>query len=137
MSKKLKDTKVGKFLFSKIPGVIGSLLDSTPASGVIRSIIGGSELSEADKQIALKELDKEIHEFDGITRRWVADARSGSWLSQNVRPLTLAFLTIAFILGWCYGLDELETVAELLKIVFLAYFGGRSSEKVFGNKMHK
>ncbi len=135
--KKFKDTKVGQFLLEKIPDVVGSLAGDTPVGNVIRTLIGGSELSEADKQIALKKLEQEIHEFDGITKRWVADSASNSWLAQNVRPLTLVFLTIAFVAGWAYQLEELQVVKELLTIVFIGYFGSRGAEKIMGNNKHK
>lgn len=135
--KKFKDTGVGKFLLEKIPAVVGSLADDTPIGNVVRTLIGGSEMSQSDKEIALKKLEKEIHEFDGITRRWVADARSGSWLAQNVRPITLVFLTVAFVTGWVMQLDELEVVKELLTIVFIGYFGSRGAEKIMGNNKHK
>ena len=131
MSKPLKETKVGKFLLNKVPNILGGLLDSTPAGSVIKTLIGGSDMSDADKEIALKKLDQEIHEFDGITERWVADSKS-SWLAQNVRPLTLAFLTVAFVVGWYMQIDELEVVKELLWVVFAGYFGGRTYEKVKG-----
>ena len=131
MSKPLKETKVGKFLLNKVPNILGGLLDSTPAGSVIKTLIGGSNMSDADKEIALKKLDQEIHEFDGITERWVADSKS-SWLAQNVRPLTLAFLTVAFVVGWYMQIDELEVVKELLWVVFAGYFGGRTYEKVKG-----
>ena len=94
-------------------------------------------MSEGDKEIALKKLEQEINEFDGITKRWVADARSGSWLSSNVRPLTLAFLTVAFVIGWAYQLEGLDTVKSLLQIVFMGYFGSRGFEKVMGNNKHQ
>tara|TARA_R110000772_G_scaffold2889_3_gene10669 strand:- start:9924 stop:10346 length:423 start_codon:yes stop_codon:yes gene_type:complete len=135
--KKFKDTKVGQFLLEKIPSVVGSLAGDTPVGSVIRTLIGGSELSEADKKIALKKLDQEIHEFDGITKRWVADSRSGSWLASNVRPLTLIFLTVAFVVGWGLQLEDLKTVKELLTIVFIGYFGSRGAEKIMGNNKHK
>ena len=135
--KKFKDTKVGQFLLEKIPSVVGTLAGDTPVGSVIKTLIGGSEMSEADKEIALKKLEQEIHEFDGITRRWVADARSGSWLASNVRPLTLAFLTVAFVIGWAYQLEDLQTVKELLTIVFIGYFGSRGAEKIMGNNKHK
>tara|TARA_Y100000592_G_scaffold100419_1_gene180446 strand:- start:7095 stop:7502 length:408 start_codon:yes stop_codon:yes gene_type:complete len=131
MSKPLKETKVGKFLLKTAPNILGGLLDSTPAGSVIKTLIGGSDMSDADKEIALKKLDQEIHEFDGITERWVADSKS-SWLAQNVRPLTLAFLTVAFVIGWYMQIDELEVVKELLWVVFAGYFGGRTYEKVKG-----
>jgi len=135
--KKFKDTDVGKFLLQKIPNVVSSLADDTPIGNVVRTLIGGSEMSTIDKEIALKKLEQEIHEFDGITKRWVADSNSSSWLAQNVRPLTLAFLTIAFIVGWGLQLEELEIVKELLTIVFIGYFGSRGAEKIMGNNKHK
>ena len=136
VKKKFKDTDVGKFLLQKIPNVVGAIADDTPIGNVVRAIIGGSEMSDGDKELALKKLQKEIHEFDGITRRWVADSRSSSWLAQNVRPLTLAFLTIAFVVGWGLQLEELDVVKELLTIVFIGYFGSRGAEKIIGNKYH-
>ena len=89
--KKFKDTKVGQFLLNKIPDVVGAVAGDTLAGNAIQAIIGGSEMSEEDKQVALKKLDIERAEIDGVTRRWVADARSGSWLASNVRPLVLVF----------------------------------------------
>jgi len=130
--KKFRDTKVGQFLLEKIPNVVGSIAGDSPVGNVVRSIIGGSGMSDSDKEIALKKLDQEIHEFDGITKRWVADSQSSSWLSKNVRPLTLAFLTIAFVVGWYMQIKELNIVKELLWIVFAGYFGGRTYEKVKG-----
>jgi len=135
--KKFKDTKVGQFLLEKIPSVVGSLAGDSPVGSVVKALIGGSEMSSADKEIALKKLEQEIHEFDGITRRWVADARSGSWLASNVRPLTLIFLTVSFVIGWYYQLEGLDTVKSLLQIVFMGYFGSRGFEKVMGNNKHK
>ena len=135
--KKFKDTDVGKFLLQKIPGVVGAIAEGTPAGGIVKAIIGGSEMNDADKEIALKKLEQEIHEFDGITRRWVADARSGSWLAANVRPLTLAFLTVAFVIGWAMQLEELSVVKELLQLVFIGYFGSRGAEKIMGNNKHR
>jgi hypothetical protein len=134
--KKLKDTAVGKFLLSKIPSVVGAIADNTAVGSVISAIIGGSDLSEADKEIALKKLELERAEIDGTTRRWVADARSGSWLAQNVRPLTLVFLTVSYVVGWYLGYP-LDSITGLLSIVIGGYFGSRGVEKVFGNKMHK
>jgi hypothetical protein len=135
--KKFKDTDVGKFLLQKIPSVVGAIADDTPVGNIVRAIIGGSEMSEGDKEIALKKLEQEISEFDGITRRWVADSRSNSWLASNVRPLTLVFLTCSFVVGWFLQIEELDVVKELLTIVFIGYFGSRGAEKIIGNKHHR
>lgn len=135
--KKFKETAVGKFLLEKIPGVVGAIAEDTPIGGVIQAIIGGSDMSAEDKDIALKKLELERAEMDGVTKRWVADARSGSWLASNVRPLTLVFLTVAFVVGWAMQLEELSVVKELLQLVFIGYFGSRGAEKIMGNNKHK
>lgn len=134
--KKFKDTGVGQFLLSKIPDVVSSIADNTAVGSVISAIIGGSDMSPEDKDIALKKLDLERAEIDGTTRRWVADARSGSWLASNVRPMILIFLTISYVVGWYLGYS-LDSITGLLSIVVGGYFGGRSVEKVFGNNKHR
>ena len=71
--KKFSETNVGKFLLEKIPNIVSSIAGDSPVGSVVKALIGGSEMSDQDKAIALKKLDQEIHEFDGITKRWVAD----------------------------------------------------------------
>lgn len=134
--KKFKDTGVGKFLLNKIPNVVGAIAGDTPVGSVIQAIIGGSDMNQEDKDIALEKLKMERAEIDGTTRRWVADARSGSWLASNVRPLVLIFLVISYVIGW-YLKYELDQITSLLTIVIGGYFGSRGAEKIFGNKMHK
>jgi hypothetical protein len=134
--KKFKDTQVGQFLLNKIPNVVEAVAGDTLAGNVIQAIIGGSEMSDEDKQVALKKLDIERAEIDGTTRRWVADARSGSWLASNVRPLTLVFLTVSYVVGWYLGYP-LDSITGLLSIVIGGYFGSRGVEKVFGNNKHR
>ena len=134
--KKFKDTAVGKFLLQKIPNVVGAIAEDTPVGNIIEAIIGGSEMTEQDKAIALEKLRLERAEMDGVTRRWVADARSGTWLASNVRPLVLIFLTTSYVLGWYMGYP-LDEITGLLTIVIGGYFGSRGVEKVFGNNKHK
>jgi len=134
--KKFKDTAVGKFLLQKIPNVVGAIAEDTPVGNIIEAIIGGSEMTEQDKAIALEKLRLERAEMDGVTRRWVADARSGAWLASNVRPLVLIFLTTSYVVGWYMGYP-LDEITGLLTIVIGGYFGSRGVEKVFGNNKHK
>lgn len=133
--KKFKDTAVGSFLLQKIPKVVGAIAQDTPVGSVIEAIIGGSDMSSEDKDVALEKLRLERAEMDGVTRRWVADSRSG-WLAQNVRPLTLVFLVISYVAGWYMGYP-LDDITGLLTIVIGGYFGSRGVEKVFGNNKHK
>ena len=134
--KKFKDTAVGSFLLKKIPKVVGAIAQDTPVGNVIEAIIGGSDMTQEDKEIALEKLRLERAEMDGVTRRWVADARSGAWLASNVRPLTLVFLTVSYVAGWYMGYP-LDSITGLLTIVIGGYFGSRGVEKVFGNNKHK
>ena len=133
--KKFKDTKVGQFLLQKIPQVVGKIAEDTPVGSVIEAIIGGSEMSEADKAVALEKLRIERAEIDGITRRWVADSNSQSWLARNVRPLTLAVLVLSYVTGWFLGLDTSDT-SDLLTWVLCGYFGARTADKI-GVKFNK
>ena len=110
------------------------LPNDTPVGTVIEAIIGGSEMSEADKRIALEKLKLERAEMDGVTQRWVADSQS-SWLAQNVRPLTLVFFSISYVVGW-YLEYPLDSITGLLSVVIGGYFGSRGVEKVMGNKFH-
>jgi len=134
--KKFKDTQVGQFLLNKIPNVVEAVAGDTLAGNVIQAIIGGSEMADEDKEIALEKLRLERAEIDGTTRRWVADARSGSWLASNVRPLVLIFLTVSYVVGWYMGYP-LDSITSLLTIVIGGYFGSRGVEKVFGNNKHR
>jgi hypothetical protein len=133
--KKFKDTAVGSFLLKKIPKVVGAIAEDTPVGNVIEAIIGGSDMSQEDKDIALEKLRLERAEMDGVTRRWVADSRSG-WLAQNVRPLTLVFFSVSYVVGW-YLNYPLDSITGLLSVVIGGYFGSRGVEKVMGNKLHQ
>ena len=133
--KRFKDTKVGQFLLNKIPNVVGAIAGDTPVGSVIKAIIGGSDMSAEDKAIALKKLELEEAEMEAITRRWEADSKSG-WLTANVRPLTLIFFSLAYVIGWYCGY-ELNSISGVLTIIIGSYFGSRGIEKVMGNNRHK
>ncbi len=131
--KKFKETRVGKFIVDKIPNLISIVGDNVTDSGVLGVVkdvlMNDKNIPEQDKETALKLLEIDKIEMQEVTKRWIADA-SGSWLTKNVRPLVLLFLTVSFIIGWFMQIEELETVKELMQITFVAYFGGRSFEKI-------
>ena len=91
--KKLKDTKVGKFLSSVAPNILGKVGDVLPDSGVlgvVKNLISKDEaLPVEDKEKALKLLEQDMVEMQEISKRWASDMQSDSWLSKNTRPLTL------------------------------------------------
>ena len=74
-----------------------------------------------------------------VTERWSMDMKSDSWLSKNIRPLTVIFLVIStvliiFIDAGVLQFDVKSSWVDLLQLVLItvigAYFGGRSLEKV-------
>jgi len=137
--KKFKDTKVGKFLLGK-SGLLDSIGDVMPDKGllgVVKNLIDQDpDLPPQDKETAMKLLEMDMIEMQEVSKRWTADMTSTSWLSQNVRPLTLVFFSVAYIVGW-YLDYELDSVAGVLSLIVGAYFGSRGIEKVMGNNKHK
>ena len=75
-----------------------------------------------------------------ITARHKADMKSDSWLSKNVRPLTLIFLTVAVtVLAYITTFTDVNDAAlkqwvelftYLLGLVYGFYFGSRGLEKI-------
>lgn len=76
-------------------------------------------------------------EQNNTTDRWKADMSSDSWLSKNIRPMSLiAIFTgyFTFAMMSAFGYDANESYVQLLgnwgMLVFGAYFGSRSLEKI-------
>ena len=83
-------------------------------------------------------------EQTAITERWTADMASDSWLSKNIRPMALIAIFVAFFLFTmmsAFGYNAQESYVQLLgqwgQIIFLAYFGGRTVEKLADMKGKK
>jgi len=142
MSKKkpFKDTKVGQFLLSKgskLVDVVGDILPDNGVLGVVKGLIEKDDaLPAEDKERALQLLKMDELEMQEITKRWESDMASTSWLSKNVRPITLIFFSVTYIIGWYFGY-ELDSVSGVLSLCVSAYFGSRGIEKVMGNNRHK
>ena len=78
-------------------------------------------------------------EQNNLTARVQADMASDSWLSKNIRPMTLIFLLVAYSGFAIASIFEYETrgaYVELLgqwgMLVMSFYFGGRTAEKIMG-----
>lgn len=113
--------------------------------GVPATIAAVTNTLESNPELALKlkEIDTKAFEVEqtNVTDRWKADMSSDSWLSKNIRPMTLIYILSAYLLFAlmsAFGLSVNETYVTLLgqwgQIVMLAYFGGRTLEKVMGKK---
>jgi len=138
-------TRVGDFL-RKLKGVAPDILDIAGSiSGVgalkkLGKVIGDSDtISQQDKEVALKLLEFDVLDAQETTKRWESDMTSDSWLSKNVRPLIIIFLTVAMatyitvdssVDGFDVKKDWISLLSSLLLLVYGAYFGGRSLEKI-------
>jgi hypothetical protein len=85
-----------------------------------------------------KQIEADIKEQEELSKRHAADMASDSWLSKNIRPMTLmAILSGYFVFAMmsAFGYDTNQNYVELLGqwgiIIMSFYFGGRSIEKVF------
>tara|TARA_R100001594_G_scaffold119396_1_gene154827 strand:- start:1425 stop:1817 length:393 start_codon:yes stop_codon:yes gene_type:complete len=97
------------------------------------------EKLEAERKIKELIANYEVEMEKNITSRWEADLKSDSWLSKNVRPMTLIFLIVCtmlliFIDAGAINFNVKDSYVDLLQLVLItvigAYFGGRSLEKV-------
>lgn len=91
----------------------------------------------ATAKLAEVEADFSKAELEAVTKRWEADMKSDSYLSKNIRPLTLiAILSAYFLFAMmsAFSINVNETYVKLLgewgQLIMLAYFGGRTVEKV-------
>ena len=110
---------------------IGNIVDDFHTSG--------EEKEEAKQKITQILAQAEQAAQAQVSARWEADLKYGSWLSKNIRPLTLIFLTGVFVVLSVFdgnagefkiGEAYVPVYQTLLMTVYAAYFAGRSIEKV-------
>ena len=130
-------------LLATIGSAAGSLLGGDTIKDV-GNIIDNLHTSKEEKEAAKQKMEEILAAAEQaaqaqVSARWEADLKHGSWLSKNIRPLTLIFLTAIFtILSIFDGNVGEFTIGEayvpvyqtLLMTVYAAYFAGRSIEKV-------
>jgi len=90
------------------------------------------ELAKMANETKLFEIDQ-----TAVSDRWKADMGSDSWLSKNIRPMTLVYILSAFIVmalldGAGYKIAEayVTLLGQWGMLVMTAYFGGRTIEKI-------
>ena len=100
-----------------------------------------AKLLELQQQGRLAELQADQTEMQEVTKRQESDMASDSWLSKNIRPMTLiAILAGYFIFAMmsAFNLDTNKTYVELLgqwgMLIMSIYFGGRTLEKIMDMK---
>ena len=95
------------------------------------------ELQKLAQSGQLAQLQADMNEQNNVTDRWKADMAADSWLSKNIRPMALIAILggyFVFAMMSAFGLNANESYVTLLgnwgMLVFGAYFGSRSLEKI-------
>ena len=121
---------LGKILSGDVLKSVNNIVDELHSSPVEKK-----ELKIKLQEVLAK---AESQAQEQVTRRWEADSKAG-WLPANIRPITLAFLTMIFVIISFFdgniGSFKLNPIyapiyQTLLMVVYSAYFAGRSVEKI-------
>jgi uncharacterized membrane protein (DUF106 family) len=101
-------------------------------------------LLEMQQKGELAKLQADMNEQDNLTKRTEADMKSDSWLSKNIRPMTLIFILLTYTVFGMMSAWEIEVnnnYVELLgqwgMLIMSFYFGGRTLEKIMDMKAKK
>lgn len=121
--------------------VIGIRIPDSPNQEDLKTL-KISEMAHEEKlqELAIRKVELRLADdksaSEEVTKRWQADMSSDSWLSKNIRPLTLIFILgiyTVFATASAFGVDVTESYVELLgqwgMLIMSAYFVGRSVEK--------
>jgi hypothetical protein len=130
--------KQGKTIAPGILDIAGDLTGIGALDKLGQAISGDKELSEADKQLLLGEIELDKIREQEITKRWEADLHSDSWLSKNIRPMTLGWLLLnmsIFVALDGSGVLSIkdvwvEMLGTLLATAIGGYFVIRGGEKI-------
>ena len=110
----------------------------------VGSVVDDLTTTKEEKLEAKRKLEDLLLNFEKslqieVSKRWEQDMNSDSWLSKNIRPLTLIFLVfctliLIFIDSGFIEFEVKQNRIDLLQIILItiigAYFGGRSFEKI-------
>jgi uncharacterized membrane protein (DUF106 family) len=102
------------------------------------------ELLKMQQEGRLSELNADNIEAQELTKRHEADMASDSWLSKNIRPMTLVFIlivysTFAMMSAWDIEVNNnyVELLGQWGMLIMSFYFGGRTLEKIIDMKGKK
>ena len=114
---------------------------SDPVAEVAKAIAGdpaaAQKIAELELEMTKVAADAIKNEDNNVSTRWSADMSSDSWLSKNIRPMSLVAIFIGYFLFAmmsAFGLNANEAYVPLLgqwgMLIMGAYFGGRTVEKL-------
>jgi len=118
---------------------IVAAIDGGNPIDVIKAISKDKDIPSKDKEMMMADLEQDVIEMQEVTKRWQSDMSSNSWLSKNIRPLSLAFLTFSLFIyiildssleGFKIDSEWVSLLGNLLMLVYGGYFGARTLEKI-------
>ena len=148
MSKELKNKGKGTFFGNLLRSLVETGKKASPifdaitggkVSGIIEAIGSSKELTAIEKEMLVKELEQDVIEMQEVTKRWESDNQTDSYLTRNIRPLSLAFLTLSLFIyvildsslkSFKIDAQWISLLGNLLMLVYGGYFGARTLEKI-------
>jgi hypothetical protein len=131
--------KQGKNVAPEILTIAGNISGVKSLELLANRIKNDDGINSRDKELLLKELEMDMLEMNEVSKRWESDNNTDSFLTQNIRPLTLAFLTLTLFIyiildssleGFKISEKWIDLLSSLLLLVYGGYFGARSAEKI-------
>ena len=120
----------------EVVGKVGEAVDRLVTSDEERLKLA-NELKQIEVGAVLKSQEIDVQFDQELTKRLQADMTSDSWLSKNIRPLTLIFILVMYSLlsissGFEFKVTQayIELLGQWGMLIMSFYFGGRSLEKI-------
>ena len=102
------------------------------------------KLLEMQQNGELAQLNADVAEQHELTERLKADMGSDSWLSKNIRPMTLIAILIGYFTFAGLSAAKIDVNSEYVQLlgqwgmlIMSFYFGGRTLEKIMDMKVKK
>ena len=124
-----------------VSAIAGRLGVGDSVEAVAKAIAGdpqaAQKIAELELEMTRVAADAMKNENNNVSTRWSADMASDSWLSKNIRPMSLVAIFVGYFLFAmmsAFGLNANEAYVTLLgqwgMLIMGAYFGGRTVEKL-------
>jgi len=99
------------------------------------------KLLEMQQNGQLAQLNADVSEQQELTKRLEADMTSDSWLSKNIRPMTLIAILAGYFIFAGLSAAKIDVNSEYVQLlgqwgmlIMSFYFGGRTLEKIMDMK---
>ena len=99
------------------------------------------DLAKLAQEGKLADIQADMNEAQELTKRLQADMTSDSWLSKNIRPMTLIAILAGYFIFAGLSAAKIDVTGEYVQLlgqwgmlIMSFYFGGRTLEKIMDMK---